>query len=181
MDVLTCLLAAALALAGCYAPSIRDCTVSCAAADDCASGQICGADGLCAAPEIAGRCGAIPRDASGHDVGPTGDAGAPRDAIDRPDSDIDATAGVSLHVQVIGKGSVIVDGSGTCSSLPPQRGDCTYDVVPGVAVTVHAVEIQPNQTFAMWTSPTCAGQTSRCVFIPVAATTISARFAKDGM
>lgn len=112
MDVLAEILATAVVLAGCYAPSVRDCTVRCASRDDCASGQICGADGLCAAPEIAGRCRT-----------------APPDAIDRPD----------------------------------------------------AVDSHPDQTFEMWTSPTCAGQSSRCVFTPVAATTIAATFGKHGM
>jgi len=172
---------AALALAGCYAPSVRDCTVRCASAGDCAGGQVCGADGLCAAPEIAGRCGTTPPDASGHDARPPGDAEAPRDAIDRPDAGIDATATVSLHVQIMGKGAVIVDGRNTCSSLDPQRGDCAYDVVPGVAITAHAVDIQADQTFTMGTSPTCAGQSSRCMFTPMAATTITAKFGKTGM
>ena len=162
MGVLAGILAA-LVLSGCYTPTLRDCTVRCASKDDCASGQVCGADGLCAAPEVAGRCGAAPPDASRHDAG------------------TDATTTVSLHVQVTGKGSVIVEGSGICSSQAPQRGDCTYDVVPGVAVTAQAVDVQADQTFTMWTSPTCAGQGSRCAFTPVAATTIAAKFGKQGM
>ncbi|HEX7839577.1 MAG TPA: hypothetical protein VF469_19010 [Kofleriaceae bacterium] len=154
MDVLAGILAAAAVLAGCYAPSVRDCTVRCTSPDDCASGQICGEDRLCAAPEIAGRCRAAP---------------------------IDAIAAASLHVQIMGEGSVVIDGSGTCSSLGPQRGDCTFAVVLGVAVTAHAVDIQPDQAFKTWTSPTCAGQGARCVFTPVGTTTIAAKFGKNGM
>jgi hypothetical protein len=157
---------AGAAIAGCYDPSLRDCTVSCASPGDCASSQVCGADGKCAAPEVAGRCGAV--DARGRD-----DARLPGDAdVDSPD----ARATVALHVQVSGKGSVLVDGIGACSSQDPQRGDCLYDVTPGVPLTAHAIQIQSDQVFAMWMSTTCAGQGARCVFTPVAPTTINARF-----
>lgn len=59
--------------AGCYSPSLRDCTVTCAAASDCGGGQICGADGYCAAPSVAGRCTSTDAAVAGADamvVGP---------------------------------------------------------------------------------------------------------------
>lgn len=46
-----------LALAGCYAPDLADCTVACNAADDCAADQVC-AEGQCRAP--AARCEGAP-------------------------------------------------------------------------------------------------------------------------
>jgi hypothetical protein len=53
--VKTSLLAIAM-LVGCYDPETVDCTVTCTAADECASDQVCGSDGFCAAPEVAGQC-----------------------------------------------------------------------------------------------------------------------------
>jgi len=156
-ELLGCTSAAALAaLAGCYSPSILDCTVSCRSPEDCVRGQICGSDGLCASPEAAGRCGGPtpPHDAAG--------SGGPRF--------------VSLHVQVTGKGSVFVEGRGGCSTVDPQHGDCTFEIAPNVAQTVQALMIQPDQSFAGWTSMTCNGPSPRCTFIPVAATTIAAKF-----
>lgn len=44
---------------GCYDPTTADCTVTCGGADECASDQICGSDGYCAAPEIAGHCAPV--------------------------------------------------------------------------------------------------------------------------
>ncbi len=160
-------IAVAAALAGCYSPSLRDCTVSCASPADCASGQVCGDDGLCATPEVAGRCATSP-DAGGNQDAP------PRDAAADAPPDVPAT--VKLRIQVTGKGSVVVDGRGICSSLDPQRGNCTYDVPPGVAQRVRAVQIQVTEVFASWTSPTCAGQGAICVFTPDAATTVAAKF-----
>jgi hypothetical protein len=150
------LLAALAALDGCYSPSILDCTVSCRSPEDCVRGQICGSDGLCASPELAGHCRgpAMPHDAAGFD-GPVI---------------------VSLHVQVTGKGSVFVEGHGGCSTVDPQRGDCTFGIALNVAQTVQAVMIEPDQSFAGWTSMTCHGPSARCTFVPVAATTIAAKF-----
>jgi hypothetical protein len=165
---------AALVLGGCYSPSVRDCTVSCESPGNCASGQVCGSDGWCAAPEIAGRCAMIAADAGVHDARAI-DASATRDAAS------DAPRAVALRVQIAGKGSVLIDGIGACSSKDPQRGDCTYSVTAGLPLTVHAVEIELDQQFAMWTSMTCAGESARCVFTPVAATTIAARFAHVGL
>lgn len=164
------------ALAGCYSPEVRDCTVSCASLHDCVRGQICGADGLCAAPEIAGRCASVLADGgSSHDAG-NHDGGSPPDATVSPD----APSTVSLHVQITGKGSVVVIGRGTCSSQDPQGGNCRYDLVAGVPQTVSAVDIQPKVRFSMWTSETCSGQGATCTFVPTAATIIVPRFDHRG-
>jgi hypothetical protein len=59
-------------LAGCYDPSYRNCTVACAQASECSPDQICGADGWCAAPDVAGRCEGI-RDAEPDALPPDAD------------------------------------------------------------------------------------------------------------
>jgi hypothetical protein len=41
-----------LAVAGCYEPELRDCTVQCSAATDCTGGQVCRADGYCSMPGV---------------------------------------------------------------------------------------------------------------------------------
>src|SRR6266571_3416830 len=38
---------ALLAVAGCYSPNVRDCTITCASDDSCPSGLSCGKEGLC--------------------------------------------------------------------------------------------------------------------------------------
>jgi len=164
--------AGGLALTACYAPAVRDCTVSCGSPDDCAAGQVCGSDGKWAAPDVAGRCAAIAPDA-GPDAAPSHDASDAGPA--------DGGLKVRLAVQVSGKGSVVVEGRGICSTQDPQRGSCAYDVAVGAPLTVRAVAIDEDQSFAMWTSPTCAGQGARCVFTPVFPTTVSARFAKTAL
>lgn len=51
--------AAAALVCGCYQPEVRDCTVSCQSAGDCADGQACTSDGWCASPQLAGGCAAV--------------------------------------------------------------------------------------------------------------------------
>jgi hypothetical protein len=161
--------AAGLALAGCYAPSLRDCTVSCGSTSDCATGQVCGSDGMCASPEVAGRCRTLV-DAGNLDAPAHPDAALP-----------DAGRMVRLTVQIMGKGSVIVDGVGACSSQDPDKGNCMYDVVAGAPLTAQANPIDASDVFAMWGSMTCAGQDARCQFTPVIATVIAARFGHSDM
>jgi hypothetical protein len=173
MGVLGCAAAALVAVigcfAGCYAPALRDCTVSCASQQDCAEGQVCGGDGLCASPAVAGHCAAV-----------APDAGVPRDATPTDATVTDAPATISLRAQVMGKGSIVVDGYGICSSLDASHGDCTYEIAPRVAQTVHATSIQPDQVFGGWASPTCNGQGATCTFTPIAATNIAAKFIHVG-
>ena len=67
---------ALLVLAACYDPAVRDCTVSCGTAGDCAGGQLCSRDGFCVARTFIGSCTqhVQPADASMHPK----DAPAPR-------------------------------------------------------------------------------------------------------
>ena len=158
---------AVAAPAGCYAPSLRDCTVTCDSERDCASGQVCGADGMCAAPEVAGRCAAPEVDAGLVDASGEHDASPPRDA-----------AMITLRVQVDGKGSIDVAGAGVCSSKDPSRGRCMYDIASGIAQRVEAIAIEPDQLFVSWTSVACAGQDAVCTFVPLATTTVVAKFGR---
>jgi hypothetical protein len=168
--------AALVTLAGCYAPSLRDCTVSCASQRDCAGEQLCGSDGLCASPEVAGRC-AAPSPAP--DAGPELDAGPTRDAASAViDAAPDAPPMIALRVQVMGHGSIVVVGHGVCSSEDAQHGDCTFDVAPHVAQTVQAVPVLLDEGFASWTSQTCKSQGASCTFTPVIATAVAAKFVK---
>jgi hypothetical protein len=169
MGVLAGIAAAGLALAGCYSPSLRDCTVSCGSASDCATGQVCGADGMCASPAVAGRCDA--QVDAGHPDAPAGlDAALP-----------DAARTVRLTVQILGRGSVIVDGVGACSSQDPDKGNCAYDVVAGMPLTAQASSITATDVFVTWSSVTCTGQGARCQLTAVIATAIAARFGHSDM
>jgi hypothetical protein len=154
---------------GCYAPALRDCTVSCEAPSDCATGQVCGSDGLCAAPRAAGRCADL------------ADAGVPDDAATQDAEVVDAPGGpttVRLRVRVGGKGSVVLEGSGTCASGMPQNGDCVYDITLGVLQRASAVSTAADHEFDRWATGPCVGQQEICTFRPVTATTIEARFMK---
>jgi hypothetical protein len=185
-------LAGLAALAGCYSPSLRDCTVACVSPSDCAGDQVCGKDGLCAAPAVADQCGSLPdmvpidaapddaepapSDAEpARDAAPPHDA-APLDAAMPPDAAIPT---LSLRVRVEGKGSIVVNGVGTCSSETAAKGDCTYIVPVGIARTVRAIAVKSDERFARWTSLVCFGQGSTCTFTPLVPTSISARFERD--
>jgi hypothetical protein len=180
-------LAGLLANANCYSPSVRDCTLSCAAASDCTTGQVCGSDGMCAAPEIAGQCMHIAADAgvpeAGRDAAERPDAPPPRDAgldaMPTPDARPDAPPGltVALTVQIMGKGSVTVGGIGTCT-MPEPRG-CMFEVPVGESLTLQATGMD-DDAFQAWVSFACAGQGARCTFTPVFPATVSARFGKTG-
>ena len=174
MGILAATGAAALALlAGCYSPSLRDCAVACAGPADCAPSQVCGTDGMCASPEMAGRC-AMETDAGSMQM----PMPEPRDAaVDDGPAPPDASPPlVRLRVQIDGRGSVIIEGRGTCSSTDPSHGNCMYDIPVGVAQRVQAMAIGPDDEFTRWTSFVCAGEASMCTFTPLVATAVTAKF-----
>jgi len=139
-------------LSGCYAPDLRDCTVTCGGATECASGQVCGADGFCAAPGVAGTCGAGGVDAS-----------------------VDAGQTVMVRVMVMGNGQVDIPGAGTCGMTGPP--DCVMQVPKNAHVVATAVTHDTNKPFDKWNSITCAGQDESCEFTAVlSVTTIVAKF-----
>ncbi|CAN5879057.1 hypothetical protein BH11MYX3_BH11MYX3_46260 [soil metagenome] len=139
-------------LSGCYAPDVRDCTVTCSAATDCASGQVCGKDGFCAAEGVAGTCGP-----GGVDAG------------------VDAAPRVMLHVTVDGTGKVDVVGAGMCGGGGGGSNDCMISVPRG-PVVINAIVTQTDKPFERWTTPNCTGQTSSCMFTANTATTVGAKF-----
>ena len=53
-------------------------------------------------------------------------------------------------------------------------------MIAGATRTAHANEIQSHEMFESWTSATCSGEGSTCVFAPFAATLISAKFKHHG-
>lgn len=159
-------LAAVAGLAACYQPTLRDCSVSCTSASDCAGDQVCGADGWCAAPAVAGHCDQAV-DASGGD----GAVDAPLDAA--TDTAIDAAA--ALRVVISGRGSVVLDLPGAECVGPP--GDCTFGVMPGAMVTLTAVPDSPGHPFAGWTTPNCTAAVLSCtVTIDAAVVLVGAQF-----
>jgi hypothetical protein len=162
--------AALAALAGCYDPSLRDCTVTCHGAGECANGQVCGADGYCAAPGVAGTCGAV--DARETADAPSIDASsdAPVDAvvIDAPP---DATP-AQLHVTISGKG-MVTDSTGTrvCTT------DCLFPAADGDKMTFTAQGMGSAHPFQDWTTANCMGMGPTCtVTITAPVTTLSAMF-----
>lgn len=164
-------------VAGCYEPRLRDCTVSCAADSECTGGQVCGDDGFCAAPDIAGRC-TTPSEGR-PDAPPAPDAAVPLDAPAIDAAAPDASPLIVLRVQVTGRGAVAVDGRGLCTTAAPQRGDCMYDIPRGVPQTLRALAA-PDHVFETWTGAVCKGADAICTFTPVAATTVAAKFQRRG-
>lgn len=139
-------------LSGCYAPDLRDCTVTCTGAKDCANGQVCGADGYCAAEGVAGSCGKA------------------------VDAAVDAPPLIMLRVTAQGKGHIDVVGTGTCTGTGGMPADCVMQVSKNAQVIVRAITDNADMPFDKWTSQTCSGQGFSCTFKAVSATTVSARF-----
>jgi hypothetical protein len=155
----------AVGLAGCYNPSLRDCTVTCHGASDCAGGQVCGDDGYCAAPAIAGTCKAP-------DARESTDA---PDVADGPfDAPVDGTpdaAPAQLHLTITGKGKVS-DPSGTITCMT----DCLFPAIPNDTITLTAVG-SGGHPFQDWTTANCMGMGATCTVTIVApVTTVTAKF-----
>lgn len=164
-----------LAITACYSPDLRDCTLRCNSASDCAADQVCGSDHLCAAPDLAGRCSTLPPDAGDRDAG-LGDASRP-DA--RPDAPPDAPTEAVLSIEIAGKGQVTMLGVGSCDSDEPQEGSCTFTVPRGALVTAQATASW-GWRFERWTSAPCAATViPTCTFVANEATTVGVKFKKE--
>lgn len=176
MGVLRYLALAVAALPACYAPEVRDCTVSCASASDCAAGQVCGEDAFCAAPEVAGRCAQATADA-GADGKPDGKP--PPDAPPPPDAAPDAPPPltVQLQIHIDGRGSVSSLATGSCDA-GSGSADCVETIAKNVPLTLHA---QPKNgwRFDKWRSRTCGGAPALCTFVPDMPTYVEAVFKQD--
>ena len=177
---------ASLATVGCYAPEAIDCAVPCRAGDPCLDGQVCGADGWCAAAEIAGSC-------AGRHAGDGGlvevDAmsGAPDTMSGAPDAapSLDAAvpdaapAWTTLQLVVEGKGRLLA-GVFACDGSPNHPGTCSFDVLSGTTALILPVATNPHWRFDGWTTPACAGAAGTCtVTVPAAGVVVGARFVDD--
>lgn len=176
----------ALAFGACYAPQLRDCTLACASAGDCASGQTCGEDHFCVASNAPRRCGP---------GGPLDDASVAADArvdgarpppMDAPRQHNDAGVAVdaqvvtvALHIRIQGgSGRVDLVGGASCDSNPPQNGDCVLVAPAGGAAVLNAIP-HAGQMFDRWMGPPCGGQGATCTF-PAQAADIKVRFSGMG-
>jgi hypothetical protein len=102
-------LAACSAPGGCYAPELRDCTVTCSESTDCPDDQECNSDELCAA--------------AGVDCAASGSGGPSR---------------VTLRVLVHGPGKVVVKDTGECMGADGVPGDCSWQLAAGTLVELDA-------------------------------------------
>ena len=162
---------AVLALGACYSPQLRDCAVECASSDDCAPGQVCGADRWCAGPAMAGRCGS----SASVDAAVTTDG-----AVSSGDAAIGVDAAppttVNLVVQISGHGTVTIAGIGSCADTAPGH-QCTFAVTVGLPRQLVATGTG-NDSFDRWMGA-CSGQGATCTLTPVAMTTTQAKFMPD--
>jgi hypothetical protein len=149
----------AAALVGCYDPDLRDCTVTCKLASDCAGDQTC-TSGLCV-DETTKSCAAPDRP----------DAGAKVDAMMSPPP----PAMVMLHVTVNGKGTVTLDGNHlTMCVAIGDSADCMWNVTTAAA---HVLDEAPQvgRSFATW-SGACSGSATTCTLQLTADATVGAMF-----
>jgi hypothetical protein len=160
----------AASAAGCYEPELRDCTLTCSEASDCAGGQVCGSDHFCAAPAIAGRCSSLPGDAGSN--GRDGGVDPPKmDA--RVDAPPDAPTHVTLTISIEGQGI------GTCDEAAPQNGQCAFDVPINALVTVQA-QSYSDWHFEKWTTVACITvPIASCTFYASVSTPVGVKFKKD--
>jgi hypothetical protein len=170
------------ALASCYSPDIRDCVVACTAPEDCAPGHVCGGDGLCASPEIAGACDELDQPDART---PRIDARDSPDAREPPDAEAspDATPTASLRIVITGKGKVKAEApiDVECQSSGDAGAVCNYPVAAGTIVTVREKDGGGWQ-FDEWTMYVpCLGLSSETctVTVGVGATSVGAIFVED--
>lgn len=167
-------------LVSCYSPQLDDCTLRCEAATDCAGGQTCGSDHLCAATDIAGHCSQLlSQDAS---VGDGGPIARPSDAstldAGRP---VDAGPQVIAHLHDDGMGAITTNTGDVCDAQGSGHGDCMVEVAAGVPLTLQATG-EASQVFQQWSGQACTGTSPSCTFTPTMPTTdIHAMFAPPKM
>ena len=170
---------ALLLLPACYAPEIRDCTVICAAASDCADGQVCGTDQFCASPRVAGNCtspdAGDPRSDAGTRDAALRDAAVPRDAaVDAPPP-VDALVRAELHLITSGVGRITASGVGACDELGPTEGDCRFSVTIPRSIDLTATP-HVGWRFEKWDEGPCPPAAATCTFDMTTATQAKAKF-----
>lgn len=170
MGILTSV-ACILVIPACYSPDLRDCTIRCVAESDCAAGQVCGSDLLCASPEIAGRCSTLPGDAGAGDRDAT--------AIDATlfDAAPDAATTAELLIKIEGKGTTTLASGGSCDDTAPDH-ECSFILGIGLPVSLDAA---PGEDFHFdtWSAGPCIGSTqATCGFVITSPTYVGAKFRK---
>jgi hypothetical protein len=152
-------LAVAACASGCYSPAIGDCELSCGSDGDCAGGQVCGAEHLCAARSLSCAAAVVDGGASDGKHATAADAHA-----------IDATSDVTLTIMIGGMGMVTLDGGASCA-----MASCNLLAPIDVKATLVATPTG-NMMFDMWMMPPCAGQGATCTFVPTANTMVQVHF-----
>lgn len=125
--------AAALLVAGCYAPETRDCALRCGPEGSCADGLTCGAGGFCRTPGSTGTCSAAGGDAGANAT----DAGGPSFAL-------------TVGLTGAGSGRIASDPAGI--DCP---GACVARFDPGELVTLTATADEASSRFTGWDYGTC--------------------------
>lgn len=165
----------------CYSPELRDCTVKCVIATDCAADQLCSAGYCVGSTEVDCSTSSATNDAGTSTGGGGGggggngqDAGVADAAVDAPP---DAPTHGTLTVNVEGKGSVVVDTVGLCTSA---QQSCDF-VVPLAATLTARAYGGEDFAFDKWTTPSVCPDVdnSACSFVPQLTTAITAKFRKD--
>jgi len=134
------------ALAGCYSPEVKDCTVKCASPNDCGDGQVCGSDGLCAAQKVAGHC-----------------------------ADMAATT-LSLSIVIMGSGSVAVDELGACDSYTAPNHTCTFTVMARTTRMLSAIANNEEHPFKSWAQACTGTSASCSLVPVISPTVVEAKF-----
>jgi hypothetical protein len=161
----------------CYEPELRDCTIACQGASDCADGQVCGADHFCAGPDVAGHCSTpATRDASVGATGSDGGGGPLVDAAVPPDAPPDAPTRGILTIMISGHGRVVVQNVGACEY---EASPCQLSV-PLDQDAILTAWPSNDWRFDNWNAGPCNGSdAAACLFKPALAITVSAKFHKD--
>ncbi len=137
-------------VAGCYAPDVNDCTVTCTTDNECAADLVCTPQGLC---------------------------GSTTAACDGNNSTVDGGARmIRLRVSVMGEGKVMIAGGPVCSPREDMGpGDACDLIVPAGPLVLEA-QVLGNKPFERWTSIVCAGQGPRCEVNLQLDSNVSAKF-----
>jgi hypothetical protein len=159
--LLVCSLAATSGASACYAPTTRDCELSCGSDSDCAGGQVCGTEHLCAGRGLSCAPGAV----DGGLVG-DGERAPPVDA-----HAVDAEQTVVLTIMIGGMGTVTLDGGASCSTMPSCQLVAPLDKQATLVATPGA-----KMMFDMWMMGPCMGQGATCTFVPTTDTMLQVHF-----
>jgi hypothetical protein len=158
-------LVVAVALAGCYEPQVRDCTIACSFATDCADGQTCGGDGWCAAPDVAGSCD---ERRENPDAMPPPDAEPPIEidasVPDAPGPDAMPDVVVKLRVVVEGRGKVLISPlDEECIGVNNGSVECPFNLGFGSVQHLVPVTTGGGSTWVGWTTGNCSASPNECV------------------